>query len=132
MCFAVDGKEGAKSRPADVPIRPISDSLALVHMSSTLGQARLTALGRKDAFVIDQPLHPTHHIIDISRRGEGDGSFILIGPGKVQPVRPFSNRIGSISISGFESDVEETVEAHSLAAPILLHVWTVQNSETTS
>jgi hypothetical protein len=46
----------------------------------------LTALGRENTLIIDQPLHPTHHVIDISRRGEGDGSFVLIRPGKVQPV----------------------------------------------
>jgi hypothetical protein len=46
----------------------------------------LTALGRENTFIIDQPLHPAHHVIDISRRGEGYGSFVLIRPGKVQPV----------------------------------------------
>lgn len=46
----------------------------------------LTALGRENTLIIDQPLHPAHHVIDISRRGEGDGSLVLIRPGKVQPV----------------------------------------------
>lgn len=48
--------------------------------------AMLTALGRENTLIIDQPLHPAHNVIDISRRGEGDGSFVLIRPGKVQPV----------------------------------------------
>jgi hypothetical protein len=48
--------------------------------------AMLTALGRENTFIIDQPLHPAHHVIDISRRGEGDGSFVLIRPGEIQPV----------------------------------------------
>lgn len=95
--------------------------------------AMLTTLGRENTFIIDQPLHPAHHIIDISRRGEGDGSFILIRPGKVQSVSLHARKRHELGIT-FRKETRRRGggRAYSFAAPILLHVCTVQNSETTS